>query len=422
MFPSLRPPSRREFLGSAAAAAAHPHSAIPNPQSQRSDLPRDPPRDLKPSGAELGSLFPDVAALAGPAKYPESFLTDRFRALDEFRTAARARIRELLGYQPEKVPPRPEVVERVDQGDHIREKVLFWTAPHVRVPAYVLVPKGVKGRGPGVVDLHSHGGMYLFGKEKVIDLGRNHPAMVEYQRDNYDGRPTATALVRRGYVVISIDALLFGERRPLLDADLKYGWDRSRYGAAEVRHLNEQCRTRQETLAKAMILAGLTWTGVVVWDDLRTVDYLAARPEVDPQRIGCVGISMGGFRSLFLAALDDRIAAACVVGFMSAVRPMIKAHLDIHSWVHFVPGLHRFLDLPDVAIVAAPRPLLVQQCARDKLFPPEGMKEAVAKISAGYNRAGARERFSGRFHDEPHRFSRKMQDEAFAWLDKHLKG
>jgi dienelactone hydrolase len=160
----------------------------------------------------------------------------------------------------------------------------------------------------------------------------------------------------------------------------------------------------------------------VVWDDLRTVDYLAARPEVDPQRIGCVGISMGGFRSLFLAALDDRIAAACVVGFMSAVRPMIKAHLDIHSWVHFVPGLHRFLDLPDVAIVAAPRPLLVQQCARDKLFPPEGMKEAVAKISAGYNRAGARERFSGRFHDEPHRFSRKMQDEAFAWLDKHLKG
>src|SRR5207248_10772518 len=112
-----------------------------------------------------------------------------------------------------------------------REKVLFSTAPVFRVPAYVLIPKRLKRPAPAVVDLHSHGGMFLFGKEKVIDLGANHPAMTAYHESNYDGRPTATELVRRGYVVISIDAFMFSERRSILDADLKYGWDRSRYGA-----------------------------------------------------------------------------------------------------------------------------------------------------------------------------------------------
>jgi hypothetical protein len=100
---------------------------------------------------------------------------------------------------------------------------------------------------------------------------------------------------------------------------------------------------------------------------------------------------------------------------------MIQAHLDTHSWVHFLPALHRFLDWPDVASLAAPRPLMVQQCSQDRLFPPEGMKAAVDKIAAVYERAGAADTFTGRFYDVPHRFTRAMQDEAFAWLDRQLK-
>jgi hypothetical protein len=141
---------------------------------------------------------------------------------------------------------------------------------------------------------------------------------------------------------------------------------------------------------------------------------------VDPRRIGCLGISMGGYRAVYLSALDERIAAGCVVGFMSTVGPMLKAHLDTHSWVHFLPTLHRFLDLPDVASLAAPRHLLVQQCSQDRLFPPAGMKEAVEKISAVYEKAGVKEKFTSRFHDVPHKFTRAMQDEAFAWLDERL--
>src|SRR6476660_5776496 len=110
---------------------------------------------------------------------------------------------------------------------------------------------------------------------------------------------------------------------------------------------------------------------------------------------------------MFLSALDERIRAGCVVGFMSTVRPMMKAHIDTHSWVHFLPGLHRALDLPDVASLTAPRSLLVQQCAKDRLFPAGAMKDAVEHIDAVYRKAGAKGKFEGRFYDEPHRFSRE---------------
>src|SRR5436309_14545179 len=295
-------PTRRDFLTAAGLAAL----GQPLPADGAAAAPpADTPRDLKPTGADLGSLFPDVEKLADDNGYAFSFLGDRIRSFDDFKAAARDKVLELLLYRPDKVDPKPEVLERVEREDHVREKVLFSTGPHFRVPAYVLVPRKLKAPAPAVVDLHSHGGMFLFGKEKVIDLGDNHPAMVAYQENNYDGRPTATALVRRGYVVISIDALFFGERRLLLDADLKYGWDRSKYGPDDVEHLNGKCRAKEGTLAKALVLAGATWPGVVCWDDRRTVDYLATRPEVDAKRIGCLGISMGGYRSLYLAALDD---------------------------------------------------------------------------------------------------------------------
>jgi dienelactone hydrolase len=420
------PPSRRTLLECLGTIPAVSLLASLGGREARAELPAldlaDAPRDLQPTGSNLGSLFEQVARLADPPRYSLSFLGDRFRSLDDFRTEARQRLLDLLAYHPRKVDPKAEVVERVERDGHVREKVLFSTGPQVRVPAYVLLPRNLKKPAPAIIDLHSHGGMFLFGKEKVIDLGRNHPVMESYHQTNYDGRPTATALVRRGYVVISIDAFFFGERRLILDEDLEHGWDRARYTRETVQQLNQKCRAKEATLVKGLTLAGLTWPGIVFWDDIRTIDYLQTRKEVDPRRIGCLGISMGGYRSTYLAALDERIKAACVVGFMSTVRPMLKAHLDTHSWVHFLPGLHQLLDLPDVASLAAPRPLLVQQCSQDRLFPAEAMQDAVKHIEAVYNKAGVKDRFAGRFYDVSHLFSRHMQEDAFDWLDRHLKG
>jgi hypothetical protein len=153
---------------------------------------------------------------------------------------------------------------------------------------------------------------------------------------------------------------------------------------------------------------------------MRTVDYLLTRPEVDPRRIGCQGVSMGGYRALFLAALDARIRAACVVGFMSTVRPMVHSHVDTHSFVHFLPAIHRYLDWPDVASLTAPRSLMVLQCRRDQLFPLAGMQESIGKIAVAYERAGVKDKFVGRFYDVPHHYTRQMQDDAFAWFDERL--
>jgi dienelactone hydrolase len=427
------PTTRRDFLetvsrvttlgivgGAALQLAVGPAAAAAQSGSTETNPPPDTPRDLPATGANLGSLFPTVQALAAKREFSHSFLSGRFSSLEEFKQAGRAKVLEAFAYRPAPVDPEAEVLDRADLGDYIREKIVFSTGPELRVPAYVLIPKDLRGQAPAIVDLHSHGGMFLFGKEKVIDLGRNHPAMVRYHEQNYEGRPTATQLVRRGYVVIVIDALMFGERRILLDGDLSAGWDRAKYSLDEVQRLNAQCRSKESTIVKGLTLAGLTWPGIVTWDDMRTIDYLVTRPEVDPKRIGCVGVSLGGHRSLYLAGLDERIAAACVTGFMSTVEPMIKAHLDIHSFVHFVPGLHQALDLPDVVSLAAPRPLLVQQCSQDGLFPLAGMQAAVDKIAAVYDKAGARDKFTGRFYDRPHLFSRQMQDDAFAFFDAHL--
>ena len=68
----------------------------------------------------------------------------------------------------------------------------------------------------------------------------------------------------------------------------------------------------------------------------------------------------------------------------------------------------------------APKPLLVQQCSQDRLFPLAGMKESVDKIAGVYEKARVKDRFAGRFYDEPHLFSRGMQDDAFDWLDRQL--
>jgi hypothetical protein len=99
---------------------------------------------------------------------------------------------------------------------------------------------------------------------------------------------------------------------------------------------------------------------------------------------------------------------------------MIPRHIDTHSWVHFAPALHRYLDWPDIVAMRAPKPLLVLQCGRDALFPLAGMQAAVDKIGKIYMKAGAADRFVSRFYDVPHQFNVQMQEDAFQWLDRHL--
>ena len=375
-----------------------------------------------PAEADIGSLYPEILRLASPGRDSLSFLDRDYPDLATCRRTVRAKVFELFHYEPAPVSPAAVVNGRWEADDFVQERVVFSTAPGIRTPAYVLIPRGFAGPRPGIVDLHSHGGMFAFGKEKVMPMPEgDHPSITAYRERNYGGRSTSLALCRRGYVVISADAFYFGERRTVFD-DLrgKVPASREDYSSEDVTRVNRRAAQGEATLVKSLFWAGLTWPGIVHWDDIRTVDYLASRPEVDANRIGCLGISMGGDRTNYLAALDDRVRCAVSIGWMSTLRPMVRAHVDTHSFGHFLPGLARYLDLPDLAGCMAPKPLMVQYCARDPLYPLEGMKESERKIAAIYRKAGAPEMFRGRFHDERHTFSLDMQAEAFAWLDRWL--
>jgi hypothetical protein len=153
----------------------------------------------------LGNLLPFITRQAAHADGSLSFLDPRFADLAAWKGQARARIRELLHYDPPPVAPAAEVVERVDCGDHWRERIAFSTTPDIRVPAFVLVPKGLTGRAPAIVALHDHGGFYLWGKEKLVELPDEHPTLTEF-RGCYAGRSIAVELVRRGYVSSSAAA------------------------------------------------------------------------------------------------------------------------------------------------------------------------------------------------------------------------
>ena len=157
------------------------------------------------------------------------------------------------------------------------------------------------------------------------------------------------------------------------------------------------------------------------FDDRRSVDYLLTRDEVDPERIGCCGLSIGGYRSANLAALDPRIRCAVVTGWMTTYESLLQDRLRDHTYMIYVPGIARFLDLPDVVSLTAPHPLFVQQCIRDSLYNIEGMRASCERIESIYHDIGCPERFRSSFYDTPHAFTIPMQEDAFRWLDRWLK-
>jgi dienelactone hydrolase len=372
------------------------------------------------TGSDIGSLFPFVQSQAIQKDFPLSFLGDDFKDVPAWKRQARGKLLELLHYAPPRCDPRPEVVERADKGDYVREKVYFNTTPDIRVPAYVLVPKKGRRPLPAVVALHDHGAFYLWGKEKLVETEDEHPALAEFKKESYAGISIATALARRGYLVVAADMFYWGERRLLLDDDPADWRDRPRSMPSQrVQAFNQRAQQLGGLVGRSIAATGITWTGVMFWDDLRTVDYLLTRPEVDPNRLACVGLSVGGVRSGHLAALDDRIKAAVVVGWMTSFPTQLRRHMR-HSIgdTQLVPGLYRYLDYPDAISLAMPAALLVINGSKDDLFNLDGVKASFAKLQACYQKAGIPEKFRGRLYEAPHEFNADMQAEAWAWLEK----
>ena len=420
--------TRREFLQDATQGALTAWTALSLAPSAHASprgagSPEGPPAAPSPDvGSDIGSLYPFVQSQAVHGEFPLSFLQKEFSDVAAWKRRARGTLLDLLHYAPAPCDPKAETIERLDRGDYIQERVAFNTTPDIRVPAFVLIPKRVRLPAPGIVALHDHGGFYFWGKEKLVEGEDEHPSLTDFKRQYYAGRSIASELARAGYVVVVIDMFYWGGRRMLLSDDAPDWQERPRSITAErIAAFNRRSSEGEQLVGRTIFAAGFTWAGVMFWDDIRTVDYLARRPEVDARHIGCVGLSMGGLRTIHLAALDDRIKAAVAVGWMASFPAQLKKHIrNTIGHTKLVPGLYQQMDYPDVATLAIPTPLLVINGSKDALFEPSGVRASFEKLAACYAKAGVPERLRTRLYDTPHEFNAEMQTEAWGWLARHL--
>lgn len=371
---------------------------------------------LEPHDALLISL-PETAPLAFAARPGQSLVA--------WRRRARAQLQALL-----LLPNRPasasdiRVTSRYEY-DGLRVEELSWAMPWgPRTRAMFARPLAARGRLPAVLGLHDHSGFKAMGYEKIAALApRTHPRLRRHHAAYYEGRPWLTELARRGFAVLAHDGFLFGSRRQAgdgLPGASRFGTPPLPRSSATIDAYNDWANRYENIVARTIFSAGLTLPGIAFIEDRIALDVLAARREVDADRIGCAGLSSGGRRSVLLGALDDRIRAAVTVGFMSTWRDFAAHRSYAHSWEVYVPGIPRLLDFPDILSLRMPHATLVQSLRADHLFSLVEARRAHRKLRDAFRLARAPQALTARFYAGRHRFSIEMQEDAFAWLAQHL--
>ena len=314
------------------------------------------------------------------------------------RTEIRAKLHHLLG----DLPPRPptsafQVISKEDKGSHTLETIQFDNGAGEIVKGYVFVPKQAspQSKAPAILYCHWHGGQYDIGKQELTQTNATPIA-------------AGPALAAAGYVVLGIDAPCFGERN-----------GQSPDGPQQKGSNGEM------TAAKFNLWVGRTLWGMMIRDDLSALDYLCSRPEVDPQRIGVTGISMGATRSWWIMALDDRPRAAVCVGCMTRYEELIRAGmLKAHGIYYFVPGMLKHFDSEAVIALAAPRPMLFMTGDQDSGSPTEGVRHIgaiVSQIYALHGQAAAAHFENTIYPGVGHVYLPEMWEQTLKWMNRWVK-
>lgn len=379
----------------------------------------------------IGAYGPWAASLVGDEPPAFSFRRDEWRDVDAWRAAAHARFRERVA-SPPTGGPAELTTHRVYEYDGLHVEELSWQLAYgPRTEALVLKPAGASGPLPAILALHDHGGNKYFGKRKITrTVDDQHPMMAEHQRHYYGGYAWANEIAKRGYVVLVHDAFSFASRRVRL-ADvpefLRSGpnggvlFDDEPEKQENIDAYNRWAGTHEHLMAKSLFSAGTTWPGVFLAEDMAALDVLCARPDVDPARVGCGGLSGGGLRTVHLAGADERIRGAVCVGMMTTWRDYLLHKCHTHTWMCYTPLLPNELDYPEILGLRAPLPTLVLNNWEDPLFTPPEMERADRILAAVYAKAGAADRYRCSFYPGGHKFDAAMQGEAFAWLDGWLQ-
>lgn len=375
---------------------------------------------------DLGQFYPEIQEYANNRSVSYSYLSNEWPEMEQWRVQGRSKMMELLSFSPAPSPLNPEITEKVKKDGFTRYTVRYNITPQRKTEAFLLIPDGLTKPAPAVIALHDHGGFYYYGKEKITETENQPEILKEFIKEAYGGRPYADELARHGFVVLCPDAFYFGSQRLETDLlpesflqeypDLKSA-DKNKVIAA----YNKFCNSYENIMARYIFDSGTTWPGILFHGDRVSVDYLLTRPEVDPARIGCIGLSIGGFRSAHLFGLDPRISVCVDAGWMTSYTMQIDNHLRHHTWMIYVPRQLEFLDLPDVASLSIPKPLMIINCKKDALYTIDAMKSAEEKLAAVYKKVNASERFTAKWYDVPHSFDIGMQDDAIRWLEKWLK-
>jgi dienelactone hydrolase len=303
----------------------------------------------------------------------------------------RAKLTELLGGFPsDPAPLRPVVLETREFPGYRREKVVFDSRKNLSVLAYVLTPKNASGPFPTMVCVPGHGR----GVDDIVaidDKGQDRTDRAGYQHD------FAIQVVEAGMAAVAIEPMAFGCRRDAITAKKTLG--------------TSAC----QPVAGGALLVGQTMIGWRVYDVMRTIDYIATRPELDVRRVGCMGISGGGTCTLFSSALEPRIRVALVSGYLNTFRDSVGSLS--HCIDNYVPGVLNWAEMYDIAGLIAPRPLFVESGERDNIFPIRASVASFEKVKQIYGVFGAADRAEQETFPAEHSFWGKK---GIPFLARHL--
>jgi dienelactone hydrolase len=305
---------------------------------------------------------------------------DDLSTVAAWRDRFRLRLQRALGPWPRPVPLELEVTEEEACDGYHRQRLVFDTEDTMSVPAYLLVPDGRRSPGSAVLALHGHGP----GKSRVCGLDPEASASDDY----------AAELARRGHVVLAPDMRCFGER-----AD----WNPPDHYACDTNLVHQ-------------VMGGWSPLTQNLWDLSRALDVLEAHPLVDPSRMGTAGLSYGGTLTLFLAAIDARVAAAVVSGYFSSWAEAHKVPWNMCG-SQVLPGMLGRMEHVDLGALVAPRPMLVETGREDLIFPLAAAEESVARLHRVYRHLGADDLLVHDVFDGEHQWHGVR---AYPFLEQHL--
>lgn len=321
--------------------------------------------------------------------------------LAAWQRAGKSKLWELTLHAPEKTPFDAQVLDEVDRGSYVARKVIFNLTADSRVMGLLLVPKG-KGPFPAAIMYHDHGSKFDIGKEKWIEPWNDEARLSSakgWAKRFFTERFPGDELAKRGYVVFAHDALGWGDR-----GTLTYDM--------------------QQALAANFANMGSSLAGLMAQEDARGVEFLASLPEVNKKQVAAIGFSMGAFRAWQAAALTDAVTATVAVNWMgTADGLMVPGNNQLRggsAWTMTHPGLMRYLDYPDVASLAAPKPMLIYAGEKDTLFPLDSVNAAFGKMSKVWGAWKAGDKFESKIWAGGHVFEAPQQDYAYDWLDKQF--